>query len=129
MKVRSTVQVSMSCELAYRVGDSRGSYEPQMTNVCLSVSKIEKKSKDMVMALGANSAVIHRATWNTGVLITSARHSNNICSDICARCKFLRIMCTDVHKKGGTMENELELELDDDGYPDRWTLETIRTLR
>ncbi len=62
----STVQVSMSCELAVRVEDSRGSYEPQMTNVCLSVSNIEKMSKDMVMALGATVLSFIGLLGNTG---------------------------------------------------------------
>ena len=43
----------MSCQLDVNVEDLNGSHEPQMTNVCLSVSNAEKMSKDMVLALGS----------------------------------------------------------------------------
>ena len=61
-----TVQVSMSCELDVNVEDLKGSHEPQMTNVCLSVSNAEKISKDMVLALGATVLTFIGLLGNTG---------------------------------------------------------------
>lgn len=61
-----TVQVSMSCQLDVNVEDLNGSHEPQMTNVCLSVSNAEKMSKDMVLALGSTILAFIGLLGNTG---------------------------------------------------------------